>query len=314
MYRMVMYGYVVRLGSRDAVRAGAAGSRAMERGDMRSMDSILADEPSVHTLPDGEEPSGAGADSGAGGVTPEAKGQTEVKAAPEPADKAGDDDESDEGSLPSDAVGLRKALTAERKAKRSEQKQRREFERQLASLQGQISVLKQPQAAPQAQQDQKPGDLDAPWFEGPNAAATKLVRQELQEFAALQAKASFEAQRELVKEQYSDFEEMEALFKEASEDPGIRARLQKLHPSQHPSFAYKIGKQLKQLQGATSVEDIETRIEARIRAEYEAKQGTSSAQAPAKTIPPKSIATARGSGAGVTQAWSGHRSMKDILG
>lgn len=276
------------------------------------MDSILSDEPSVHTLPESESPS----------VEAEApKGETPARPAAEtkqseavPAQKAGDDDDADEGAVPGDLDGLKRALAAARGDKRKARKKWQETERQLAELSGKLSVLEQQRHV--AAQPQKPKeDDDLAFFEKPGAAVDGRIERALSAATAQQRREFALGVRETVKAQFSDFEDAERQFFEVMKnDQGLAARFHATPPHAQPMFAYQTGKTLKRLEGVTSVDELEAKLRKEIEAEFAAKTTTTSTQAPARPTPPKSIAGARGSGVGVQQAWSGPRSIDDILG
>ena len=270
---------------------------------MRSMDSILSDEPSVHTLPESaesESPSDAGAVSEP--QTETGSKSVEVKAQA-PTEKVDGDDDSEADHVPDDFDGLKKALSAARGDKRRERKKWQEAERKLAQFEGQLMALRQ-QPVPN-QQAPKPVDDEDSFFAKPRETVSNWVREQVQASATQHQLAL----RELVASQYQDFAEAEAKFFEVARSaPDLAARLRSA--ANQPLFAYQTGKALMRLGGAQTVDDFETQVRERVRAELEAER----AQKPAaKPVPKPSLANARGTGS-ADKAWAGPRSLDDIFG
>ena len=112
------------------------------------------------------------------------------------------------------------------------------------------------------------------------------------------------------KSQFSDFDEVVAVFaEEAQNNPVLSSQLD-AHP--HPAlFAYQQGQKLKkwrEMQDPDAFEkSITEKVEARLRAEYEAKQKTSATLA--ASLPPD-LSNARSARTAETQA---HETIADIL-
>jgi hypothetical protein len=287
---------------------------------MRSMDSILADEPSVQSLPESAEdiaPVGEGDEVKVDeGATPE---KAETKAQP-PTEKVADE-EDDQDPDPKDysVAGLRKALSAVRGDKRTmrkkwqeTEKRVQEYERKLAMLEGELNaVRKQPQPAQEAQ---KPTDPDDEFYTlGPGKfAETREQRLERKIEEKL-----IETDRRAMRRVVQDYDEAEAAFVAAAQaNPALAATWRA--SDDKVGFAYERGKELMELQkyGAGSVQDLRAKIRAELEAEIAQQRETAPTptahRAPAKPIP-KSNASARGSGAGAPQAWSGPRPLEDIF-
>jgi hypothetical protein len=117
-----------------------------------------------------------------------------------------------------------------------------------------------------------------------------------------------------MRRQHQDYEDAKSAFHAAVKDGRAPWLVQKMLEDPDPAeVVYEEGKKL--LGGDTASdgsEELKAKIAA-LEAELEsAKSGTPAVKkAPAKPIP-KSIAAARGSGNGVTKAWSGPRSSKEI--
>jgi hypothetical protein len=211
---------------------------------MRSMDSILADEPSVHTLPEADESDSLPA---GGSDAPQQAGEGvkhEPAAAKQPT-KEGGDDEADEGPDPTDLTGFKRALAAARGDKRKMRKQWQEAEKRLARLEGQLAAHqagatqpKQEQAAP------KPEDLDEEFFgKGPGAyisAREQAIREEMQA-QLFRQRAEFD--EAIIRDQHEDYEDAKAAFAQAAaQAPWL---WQQVQSSARPALTvYKEGKRL----------------------------------------------------------------------
>lgn len=285
------------------------------------MDSILADEPSVHTLPEGGESDSQPAAESAEPkveVADKDKGETPapVAAAKEP-EKAADDD-ADEGPMPADLEGFKKALAAARGDKRKARKQWQEAERKLAMFEGQISVLRQqPQAAQQKPAEPKPEDIASKYWEDPIAFVQSAIKSSVPDVDAVAARTRADVSEFYARQAHADYEERKAYFQErASKDPELWREI-----FASPAPAESLYQKAAAMQER---EEFEKNPNAWREAELEklrvqllgvpSDKTETVAPKPAPKPIPKSIATARGSGAGVSQAWSGPRSLDQILG
>lgn len=197
-----------------------------------------------------------------------------------------------------------------RKALISERKKRQDAERRLAELSGRLSAIEQrPAMAPAVQQQaQAPQEID--YFANPEKAIGLTVEQKLAAVQQKQAAEQFTAMRELVKTQFPDFEEIESEFKAAAaSNPEIQARLRMTPPAQHPMLAYQVGKQLRRLGGATTVEELEAKITREVE-ERLRKQGALAAAEKASTT----SAGARGSGATSAPVFAGPTPLSAVIG
>jgi hypothetical protein len=276
------------------------------------MDSILADEPSVHSLPDSDEGEASrteGSDTGASrdeGETPEPR---QAKDAPSPAATAGDDDDSEDGTAPTDLEGFKKALAAARGDKRKARKKWQETEQRYAEIVGEVKALRaqmqRPQTqAPPAAEEKKPGF----WESEPE----QFIDGRLQTFEQRQQERFIETERRVMRRTVPDYPEAEQAFiKAAQSNPDLVERFRRAPDP--VGYAYETGKQLMAIDkyGATTLDELKEKVRAEVMAEMNADR-SEQRTATAKPIP-KSIASARGSGAGVKPAWSGPRSIDDIL-
>ncbi len=275
---------------------------------MRSMDSILSDEPSQGAAPEATESESLSTRSElpdtdeSPSETPEPEPvKTESAKAAEPAAQVADDDAEDEGSDPVDLAGFKRALAAARGDKRKMRKQWQETQKQLANLEGQLTALRQQQVKP-AEEAKQPDDPELDFYGNPIGFVDKRVQTVEQQLRDFRFKTSLRA----AVKAYPDFAEAEAAFVAAAQrNPNLAQQLQ-AHDDP-AEFAYQTGKEI---------------IEYEAFRRHRAQQGAapvapSSSQAapqpPAKPTIPKSIAGARGSGAGVTQPWAGPRSLDEIL-
>ena len=292
---------------------------------MRSMDSILADEPSVHTLPDGPQ-----SDSAPEPVEPRAEPRRvektepdKVKASAKPATETVEDDDEGEENDPVDQSleGLKKALTAVRGDKRTMRKKWREAERKaedtarrIAQLEGQLTAYQQIGARPA--QSNEPAKPQLPDFYGnPEehlSAREKVLREEMKK--AIRDEVGFEIRANiseaLLTEQNSDYEDAKRAFMLAAQSDSNL--WQKVAADPMPArVVYREGKKLL----GNHVSEREAQLQAELD-ELKAKMAGGSVETSRPSVKPipKSIASARGTGNGVPQAWNGPRSMKDILG
>jgi hypothetical protein len=281
----------------------------------RSLDSILSDEPSVHSLPDAPDSAGANGGServsqGDSVVAVPADAKAPSADAPAPAD-----DSDEDGEVPDTVERLAVSLNAARGDKRKFRKQWQEVEREKARLEGEIAALRRQMQQPPApqQQPQTPEDPDAEFY---TAGPGKFWQTREQAIEAKIKAQAFEVDRRAMRRTTKDYGEAEAAFEKAVQnDPSLVAAFR---ASDDPvGFIYEEGKKRLRLQqlGATSIEDLEAKIRAQVVAELEGKQPEAEPEPtkPARPPIPKSHAGSRGSGAGIPQAWSGPRSIKDIL-
>jgi len=279
---------------------------------MKSMDDILADEPKLENLPEGpEEPKVAASETPA---PVEAK-----KVDP----KADDDSEEDVEQVDQSLDGLKRALAAARGDKRKARKRWQETEKQLAMVQGQLAALQQMGSRPPETTAAKvpdATDIETDFYGKPieylnkrDAALKAEIEAAKNEIRTEHVKNAANRSERNAKTKYQDYEEAKAAFMQVASQPENAWMWQPVFadPDVSAEVVYREGKRL--LGGGAS--EVESQLQAKI-AELEAKISEISggnSQAPAKTIPPRSTAGARGSGIGSQREWSGPHSMDEIL-
>lgn len=275
-----------------------------------TLDEILGS-PSVHDLPDGPEDA-------PDETEPEAS-ETQAASADSQEPETGDDGDDDEipDFEPSELkrIGLEKALKAERGLRRIDRKRAGELQRQIDQLTGQMSALR-PQTQAQAPAAQKPDDeydqflADAPKYT--KSVVEKeigAVRRELALERIADSQADYREKHEDAAERFAKFTEL------AASNPALQAQFRAVADRKHPhyrnpaKFAYEY---VKAYEAATEIGDpvaYREKLRAELRAESE------SVETPSKTPvrSPKTIASARGSGARHSAAWTGPTSLDDVL-
>lgn len=208
--------------------------------------------------------------------------------------------ESDD-DVTTDASGRKtvplKALESERKKRQQAEAKANEVEdlrRRLAHAEGQLSVLPRVQGQPN-QQQAEPGISDEEFFTlGPakffekhfGVERERLTKSQQEKFAEMQkatGKLRYGLSRQLMKTVHKDFEEFEGEFEEAArQDPALLAEFRKAeNPAQ---FAYDWAKLRREVDGIGSLEEFETKIEAKVRAKIEAEMREKSAEAEAARV------------------------------
>lgn len=283
---------------------------------MRSMDSILHDEPSVHTLPDGPESDSlpeehvaeVKADKGETPAKVEAKAST--KPEPETGD-GGDPEDADSDPIDQSVEGLKKAISAVRGDKRKMRKKWQETQRRVDQLEGQLAAFQQMGARREPEPKAEPAAKGPDFYASPEEyiSAKEKALQAHVEHRDFQTRANIS--EALLSEQHEDYEAAKAAFVKAAQSaPWL---WQQVTADVLPArVVYREGKKL--LGGGVS--EVEAKLQAEI-AELKAKmaggEAEQAAKAPSRPIP-KSNASARGTGAGAKKAWSGPRSLNEIIG
>jgi DNA segregation ATPase FtsK/SpoIIIE-like protein len=290
---------------------------------MRSMDSILSDEPSLDKLPvtasdsqpsesvSGDGPSAPAPKAAAPDSKPEAKPAVTAKAS-----VADDEEEGDPDPADASTTGLRKALTAVRGDKRKARAQWREAEaraaeaeRKMALLEGQIAAFNQIHPKPVAPQQQPAQADELPdFFLKPEEYISQREKRIRDELKQVEFKVRADIDEAHVSEQHDDYNQAKAAFIAATQQqPWLwQAMMQQTRPAR---YVYQEGK--KMLGGGAS------ESEAKLKAELEQLRAEVSQlkSKPAPLSPPKpSTASARGNGSSASGTWSGPRSLEEILG
>jgi phage shock protein A len=248
-------------------------------------------------------------------ATPESVKPADVKPVDSPPVKAAEkvDDDGEQDHVPDDLDGLKKALAAARGDKRKARKQWQETERKLAELQGQISVYKQT-GAPKEPEPQQPVGPDITeeefWGQGPAAIKKYFDAREQRIFERLREE-KIHTSVAAARQKYADFNDNCKAFDDACKaNPQLWQ--QAINDSDPGEFAYRNGKVLLEMQGINSLDELEQKIEARVREKIAAEQTSEPAiqatipQTPVKPQIPKSLASVRGTGLGVKPEWSPH--------
>lgn len=234
------------------------------------------------------------------------------------------DEPEDDEPTPDDLAGLKKALAAARGDKRTARKKWQDAERALAEHAGELRAmrahlerLQTPQAKPEQPKPPSPEDEESAYFGNPwgrtkqeIAAAKEEIKREL--FAQ-----RLETQEMLARQRYADYDEkIEALKAAVGKNPAIWAQIQ--NAPDVAEAAYRAGKNLTLVGGDPVTGDIEA-LKAKWRSEWEAEQQAQREPEPVQqtakpSLPPKSIAAARGVSVSAKPAWRGPRSMNEIWG
>ncbi len=219
-------------------------------------------------------------------------------------------------------AGLKGALEKEReRASRFEKdfkKSERARQQEAAALRRELEALRAqaPKPDPKAIEDRFWSADGGP----PEYVESRIssVKEELTKQSLLER---VEEGRDLARERYEDFEDVEAAFVEAAEkDPSLWNSIQSMRPLSRANAVYKKGKQL--LAGAENTPDkriasLEAQI-AELRAGRDGGQPSAAAEtaaAPAeKPTVPRSNAGSRGSGVGKTTTFAGPTPIDQIFG
>jgi hypothetical protein len=186
------------------------------------------------------------------------------------------------------------------KAVKEEREKRQQLERQLQELQSQI----------QAAQQQPPAPPPSIWED--DQAALAHVRDDAVNAAVQQAtfNAKLDMSEMMVRQANPDFEEVKAEFLAlAAQNPDLRNQaLADPHPW---NKAYQIAKNARTMRelGATNVAELEAKLREQIMAEM---QGQMPAQA--RPAVPPTLTGERNLGARTGPAWTGPKSLTELLG
>jgi hypothetical protein len=268
----------------------------MEWLTMRTMDEILDDEPRDEITP--------GEFSESGGEVEAAETASETPAespeAPaEPAETVADGEDGD----PEDVSGYRRALAAAREDKRRARTERQEARQELAKLQGRLQEIEKSRQAPK-EDAVEPFDN---FIGNPTGFIGEQVGAMSREFDAKLFKKTADMSEHYARRDHEDYDEAKAKFNEVASQPGNEWMWNPVVNAALPAeVVYQEGRKLLGGDPDASEKDARiTELEAELAAARDGKP-------PAKPIPPKSNATARGSGP-KPKTWAGPRSMDDIL-
>lgn len=290
------------------------------------MDEILSSEPESmrpEPLPESDSPSAPETE------TQQAKSEPSKGVKPEPAaakpaaaatEKAAAPDDGDEdGPMPVDLDGFKKALAAARGDKRKARKQWQEVERERARLEGELRAVSRMQQQPAVPPKQEPPK--GFWDGDPEAYINDRLKGYEQQLRQQQVERDARVMRRI----HADADQAFAVFMEAQQaDPALGIAWRDPSNPDPVGFAYEQGKailakraaaSLYEKYGVSSPEELEAKIvEQALAGHAPAPVVSESTPKPAAKPPiPKSIADARGSGVGPVRQWSGPRDIKDIF-
>lgn len=183
------------------------------------------------------------------------------------------------------------------KGLKEEREKRQTLERELANLRQQIEANQQPQAAPPSIWEDDEGALAYV----KNEAVTQAVQQ-----ATLNAKLDMSEM--MVRQSNADFEEVKAEFLALAQDNPVLVQQALADP--HPwNKAYQIAKNARTMRdlGATDLDTLKAKMREELLAEMQAQVPA----APAG-LPP-TLSTQRNVGQRTGPAWSGPRSLDELL-
>src|SRR3990167_3897907 len=269
-----------------------------------------SDSPSESAAPDKQEASSEPSEKPA---PAKAKPAAAAKPAPKgaPAEAAAHDEAEDEDPEPVDVEGyklaLKKARGDGRKFRSAEAKFRKQWEeteRERARMEGELRAYRAQQAQRASAQTQDPAPQEPGFWDGdPEAYIKRTIEAERAAFAR---HAELVADERAIRRVHQDADAAFKAFAQAKDrDPSlVQAAMATNDPM---GFAYEKGKEilsaspeaLYEKYGATTPEELEARIREQVLAGDEAPAPAPSAARP--PIPPKSNATARGSGNGVSR-------------
>ncbi|XTQ92560.1 hypothetical protein ACQR5W_11610 [Xanthomonas sacchari] len=214
---------------------------------------------------------------GASAPVQEAAAETqEVEQATEQPEQAATEQAADTGVVETEAPpapdkskeeqGTLAGLKAEREKRQEAQRRADELERQLAELRQQQEQAKRPEFF----------DDPAAYVQTEVQSATQRIQQQF--YAAMEAD---------LREQHADYDEViQALVQRAQDNPALA---QKVFQSPNPAReAYRLGRQIQQMEQMQDPEAYRAQIEAELRAKWEAELNEKAAakQKAAEAIPP----------------------------
>ena len=286
---------------------------------MRSMDSILADEPSLHALPDEPKSESSGQPEADQQASTDKPDEPEKASAPE-AERADDEDDALAGIDPGDLryAGLKKVVTKERKFREAAEQKQRELQRQYDQAVGRLQALERQQQPAQQQQPKTEDEYEKFLAEGPKWTRG-LVDQQVSQVREQLTRRQIEILQADFEDRHEDARDLLGKFSGlAQNDPSLAARFTAIVDGRDPAyrnpvrFAYDYAKAYAQAAELADPVAYREKVKAEVLAEL-GKSGPSASPQPPAKAPPKTLAGARGTGAGVTQEWRGPRSMAEIL-
>jgi hypothetical protein len=267
---------------------------------MRTSDELWGNDIKAKALPDeaGDTaaPSKAESSPAPKQETQASEQQPATKAEAKPAETHEDEEDA---HVPDDLSGLKRALAAARGDKRKARKQWQETEKRLAELSGRMSAMhQQPRAdAP------KPPSPEDDFYANPVAAMQRQAAQLRREMSV-----------EMMRSVREDYDQVVSEFARKIQGTPIATQIE-AQLSNHPNparFVYDYAKNFAKLEGVSSIDDFEKKVEERVRARLEAEYAERQQPVNTRPIPKPSLAGARGNGAGAPQNWAGPRSFDEL--
>jgi hypothetical protein len=218
-------------------------------------------------------------------------------------------------------AGLKSALGKEReragrleKETKAEKRERQKLAMQLQQMTSELATLRT------ASQQVDPKALADKFYSGPETFVTEQVSSVKQEIFKTQMIERVETSKELARDRYEDFDEVEAAFLEAAQKDA--SLWNGVNESRLPALlVYKRGKKLLESSGAPAAEDRIAKLEAEIASLRAGRDGgqtttetetvTAAAQKPSIQ---KSNVGARGTSVGKTTTWAGPTPDEKIWG
>lgn len=182
------------------------------------------------------------------------------------------------------------------KTAQEERQKRQELERRLAELE---------KAKPKEEGEKKT------FWDDPEGH----LKAHEEKIAARERNLSLNVSERLARSKYEDFDEKIAVFAEILQTPaGPGVHAQFIAAPDPAEFAYKLGKQTKELRDAGSVDDLKAKLEKEIRvkldAEYKAKHEELEKQ---RRELPSSLSDVKGASKRTVPVWSGPTPFEEIL-
>lgn len=205
------------------------------------------------------------------------------KAAAPAADGTGAKDGSppshDDKDIPNDVQGLRSATIGERKRRQEAEQKNAELERRLKEIEGRPAQAAAPATADTKQQPTPPD----PWLDPEGYMRFQQAQQDDVRFAD-----RVELSQELMRSKHEDYDAVEQVFiEECKTNPFLRSQLR---TAPFPArLAYEQGKKLMALREIGDPVAYRAKIEAELKAKFEAEQAASAAPAapPVQSAQPK---------------------------
>lgn len=300
---------------------GDVAAKATEQADVKDKDDVV----------EGEKPAAAKSEPATPAVAKDTSDKKEAIDAHE---------DAEDEHVPDNLDGLKKALGAARGDKRKARKAYREVETQLAELKGRIAVyvaqLQRQAANAQSPAPIKPEPAKAPppditddnfYLQGPKtikdyvehrfATLDGRLNETRAEYDRRVAELRTDISRENARRRHSDYDEVTESFR-GKEPPHVAQDILASHDPAERLYEY--AKAFREFSGVDSVDAFRAKIEAEVRAKVEAEYAAKSQavtpqhQAPKPPVPQQSLAGARGNGFGKPAAWSGPRTLEQIVG